>query len=131
MKKKKKSAHSLHLDLDSEPITNDPNNPFPLSSTLCGFEVELFTLRTGPNLDCLDFDYSDFFKIYISGSFMILAAEQTNLFAVETIGAQTLFKIVTADDISRRSVIFADQRSSELPLAGTLRLFCFWMSDLR
>ena len=47
---------------------NDPNNPFPWSTTLHDIEVELFTHRTGPNLDLFDLDCSanpiDFFNLY-------------------------------------------------------------------
>ncbi|KAK3760031.1 hypothetical protein RRG08_064704 [Elysia crispata] len=90
----------LNLDLasESDPNPNDPNNPFPWSTTLHDVEVELFTRRTGPNLDLFDLDYSanpiDFFNLYISDSFMTLAAEQTT-------GAQTSFKPVTVDETSK------------------------------
>ena len=81
MKRKKKTANSVHLDLDSQPISNNPNNHFPSSSVLHDVQAELFTLRAGPN--CFDFDYSanltDFFKLYIPHSFMVLDAEQENL----------------------------------------------------
>ena len=101
------SADNVDLDLasESDPNPNNPNSPFPCSTTLHDVEVELFPCRTGPNLDLFDLDYYanpiDFFNLYIPDSFITQAAEQTNLYSSQTMGAQTLFKPVTVDDISK------------------------------
>ena len=44
-------TEGLDLDLDLDPSNEEQNGPFPWSSTLHNVEVELFTQRTGPNLD--------------------------------------------------------------------------------
>ena len=58
------SADNVDLASESDPNPNNPNNPFPWSTALHDVEVELFTCRTGSNLDL---DYSanpiDFFNL--------------------------------------------------------------------
>ena len=97
-------TEGLDLDLDLDPSNEEQNGPFPWSSTLHNVEVELFTQRTGPNLDLFDLDYTanpiDFFHLYIPDSFMKLVADQTNLYATQ-VGAPASFKTVTPDDISK------------------------------
>ena len=100
-KEEEESTNNVYLDLasESDPHPNNPNNPFPWSTTL--HDVELFTRRTGPNLDLLILTTLQISLISSTYTSLTLAAEQTNLYASQTTGAQTLFKPVTVDDISK------------------------------
>ena len=120
-------TEGLDLDLDLDPSNEEQNGPFPWSSTLHNVEVELFTQRTGPNLDLFDLDYTanpiDFFHLYILDSFMKLVADQTNLYATQ-VGAPASFKTVTPDDISKYFYINMMFGIHKLP-----SYLLYWSSD--